>query len=141
MVMAGPIRILCVDDNEHVAQAVELKVRRTEGMLWLGRLPDASALVTSARALTPDVVLLDLDMPGPSPITVTADLAAALPRARVLVVSGHLRRELIEQALDAGAWGYVYKGESITLITEAISAVAKGEVFLSPEVQAAALRV
>lgn len=135
--MDEPIRVLGVDDNRQVTEAMREAMSREEGLEWVGGLDSADGLVETAQNLKADVVLLDLDMPGPSPIGAAQRLAVECPGARVLVLSGHLGRRLIEQALEAGAWGYVHKGEDVAHLIGAVRQVARGEVALSPDVRAA----
>jgi DNA-binding NarL/FixJ family response regulator len=131
-----PISILCVDDNEHVADALRLKFTASGGFQWRGWLPDAGQLVSTALRDPPSIVLLDLDMPGADPFDALADLAARCPQCRVIIFSGHVRRELIDRALDAGAWGYVSKNDGEEALLAAVLLVASGELALSPEVRA-----
>ena len=138
--MADPIRVLCVDDNEHVADAMRVKLNRTTGFEWIGHLTDASNLLTEASRLCPDVVLLDLDMPGPPPLTVVDALRSKCPDVKVVILSGYLSRDLVEQAIEAGAWGYVHKGEDVSEVLKAVRSVANGAVGLSPDAEAALVR-
>jgi DNA-binding NarL/FixJ family response regulator len=129
-----PIKILCVDDNDMVADAIQLKVRMAEGMTWLARLPDAGSLVQTARDLCPDVVLLDIDMPGKDPFAALEELSAACPEARVLMLSGHVRADLLDRAVEAGAWGYISKGDGIESIIDGIRLVATGQFAMGPNI-------
>lgn len=129
------ITVLCVDDNPHVADALRLKVARTPGLAWQGWLPSADQLFDKVVAEQPDVVLLDIDMPGRSPFEALAQIADEARDSRVLVFSGHVRRELVERAIESGAWGYISKNDGDTTLVEAIRRVATGEFVLSPEVQ------
>lgn len=138
--MQRVIRILCVDDNEHVASAIRLKLEMIGGFSWVAHLPDATTLAAAVGEYRPDIVLLDLDMPGPNPLTVLREVVATYPQVRGMILSGHLTRELIEQSLDAGAWGYVHKGDDVRDIINAIQRVAAGEMALSPDVQATLVR-
>ncbi|MCC6661666.1 MAG: response regulator transcription factor [Phycisphaerales bacterium] len=135
-----PIRVLCVDDNEHVCDAMRVKLNRTTGFEWVGHLPDASTLLDEASRLDPDVVLLDLDMPGPAPLTVVHALRSKCPDVRVVILSGYLSRDLVEQAIEAGARGYVHKGEDVSEVLRVVRAVAAGSVGLSPDAEAALVR-
>lgn len=131
-----PISVLCVDDNGHVADALRLKFGAAGGFQWRGWLPDADQLVSTALRDAPSVVLLDIDMPGSDPFDALSDLAARCPKCRVIIFSGHVRRELIDRALDAGAWGYVSKNDGEDALLSAVRLVAAGELALSPEVRA-----
>ena len=133
---ANSIRVLCVDDNEHLADALRVKFGAVGGFDWQGWLPDAGGLVGKVLRDCPSVVLLDIDMPGVDPFDALAELATRCPECRVIVFSGHVRRELIDRALDSGAWGYVSKNDGEEALLEAVRMVAAGELALSPEVRA-----
>jgi DNA-binding NarL/FixJ family response regulator len=122
------IRVLCVDDNPLVADAVATRLRLAGGFDCVGHLPDASALVREAMRLKPHVVLMDLDMPGAEPFEMMRDLSTIYPDARVLILSGHVRRELLD-----GAWGYLSKNDDAETLVAAIRRVADGEFVLGPE--------
>jgi DNA-binding NarL/FixJ family response regulator len=125
--------VLCVDDNPAVADAIMLKLSRTHGYTWKGWLPTADDLVATAQRDCPDVVLLDLDMPGRDPLEAAAELGTKCPDSRVVVFTGHVRAELIERAFEAGAWGYVSKGDGEDELVAALERVSKQQVALSPE--------
>jgi DNA-binding NarL/FixJ family response regulator len=93
--------------------------------------------VERARHDEPDIVLLDIDMPGRNAFEALAQIAAELPHVRVIVVSGHVRAELIDHALDAGAWGYISKGDETDIIVSAIHRVIEGECVLGSDAKAA----
>ena len=129
------IRVLCVDDNPRVAEALKIKFSRIKGFHWRGWLPGAEGLPERAAAESPVMVLLDLDMPGPDPFDALAEISEKSEDVKVVVFSGHVRKELIERALDAGAWGYVSKNDGEQALIDALRTVAAGEVAMSPEIQ------
>ncbi|MCC6678733.1 MAG: response regulator transcription factor [Phycisphaerales bacterium] len=130
------ISVLCVDDNQDVARALRRKLSLVGGFDWRGWLPDAESLLGSVRQHCPAVVLLDIDMPGPDPFGVLAEITAQCPDTRVIVFSGHIRRDLIDRALDSGAWAYVSKNDGDVALVDAIRRVTAGEFVVSPEAQA-----
>ncbi len=129
------IGVLCVDDNPHVADALRLKLSRTELFRWTGWLPSADSLVEEAKRTCPALVLLDVDMPGRDPFDAAAELVEVCPETRIVVFSGHVRQELIDKALDAGVWGYVSKNDGEEELLKVLRLVAGGEVGFSPEVR------
>lgn len=129
------IGVLCVDDNPQVAEALKIKLSRTEPFEWKGWLPSADDLRDEALRMGPAVVLLDLDMPGRDPFDAAADMASKCPEARVVIFSGHVRAELVAKAFDAGVWGYVSKNDGEDELLKAMRKVAAGEVAMSPEVR------
>lgn len=131
------VSVLCVDDNEQLAQALRVKFARSREFEWKGWISTADHLVEAARLNQPDVVLLDLDMPGRDPLAAAAELAATCPGARVVIFSGHVRLPLIDRAMEAGAWGYAAKSDGEEALLEVMRSVAAGHVAFSPEVRAA----
>jgi DNA-binding NarL/FixJ family response regulator len=131
---ATPISVLCADDNALVCDALRTGLAGAPGEFrWLGHLASADALVQQVDLLRPDVVILDIDMPGRDPFAALADLAAHAPGTRVVMYTGHVSRDLINRALDTGAWGYLSKHASITEILAALRRVAQGHIVLSPD--------
>ena len=103
----------------------------------MGHLPDANTLDQRVAMDEPDIVLLDIDMPGRNAFEALAQIAEELPHVRVIVISGHVRAELIDQALDCGAWGYISKGDETDVIVSAIHRVMDGECVLGSDAKAA----
>ncbi len=131
-----PIRVLCVDDNDLVAEGIRIKLDiERGGFEWIGQLRDANHLVQEAFRTKPNVILLDIDMPGKDAFEALHEVSELFPNVRVLMLSGHVRRELIERAIEAGAWGYISKHEGADLIIDAIERVTNGEFALGPDVQ------
>lgn len=131
-----PIRVLCVDDNDFVAEAIRRKLSLNPGFVWAGWLPEAENLVPKVKELAADVVLLDIDMPGKDSFEALGELAAASPDTRVIMLSGYVRADYIDRAVEAGAWGYVSKNESTDTILAAIQQVARGGFAMGSEVEA-----
>jgi two-component system, NarL family, response regulator DesR len=127
------ISVLCVDDNEQVAIALRMKFGSIGGFEWRGWLSAADSLVPTVLRDKPGIVLLDIDMPGRDPFDALAELTNRCPRTRVVIFSGHVRRDLVDRALDAGAWGYVSKNDGEESLVHAVRQVAAGELTLSPE--------
>lgn len=134
MTAQAPILVLCVDDNPLVADAIATRLTLAGGFRWVGHLVSAEGVAQAVAMQRPDVILMDLDMPGTDPFDVIRSLAATHPEARVLILSGHVRSELIDRAIEAGAWGYVSKSDGVDTLVSAIQRVAAGEFVLGPEV-------
>ena len=133
--VSKPIRVLCVDDNDFVAEAIERKLRREPGFEWAGWLPDTIDLTERVRQSGADVVLLDVDIPGRDSFEALAELSAGEPSIRVIMLSGHVRSDYIDRAVEAGAWGYLSKGEENDVILDAIRRVAAGGFALGNEAE------
>ncbi len=131
----APIRVLCVDDHAFLAEGLKLKISLDPGMAWVGWLPDAKGLVQEVVQRRPDVVTLDIEMPGPDPFEALADISRRCPDARVLMLSAYVRDHYLDAAVEAGAWGYLSKGDDPDEIVSAIRRVARGEFVLSPSVE------
>ncbi len=131
------LSILCVDDNPAVAKALETKLSRAGGFMWKGALECADGLVAECSRVCPDLVLLDVDMPGKSPFEALEELVELCPGTRAVMFSGHVRRDLVERSLDAGAWGYVSKNDGEDELIAALRRVSGGELGLSPEAERA----
>jgi DNA-binding NarL/FixJ family response regulator len=129
-----PIRVICVDDNRLMAEAMERRLELEPRLQWAGWVEDASGAAQIIRERRPDIVLLDIDMPGHDPFELLAELTRTTPDVRVIMFSGHIRTEYINKAVDGGAWGYVSKNESLDEVMAAILRVADGEFILTPDV-------
>ena len=129
------IRLLIVDDHEFVRQGLERLVVTWEGIEVVGTAGDGAEAVVGYAATAPDVVLMDLGMPGElDGIEATRRITAADPNRRIVVLTSFPDRDHIERALDAGALGYVLKYAAAEDIERAIRAAARGESPLDPKV-------
>ena len=128
------LRVLCVDDNAALIEALRIKLLMEGDILPVGHLLSADGLVDKVCETRPDVVLLDIDMPGADPVAALTALTAAHPDVRTLILSGYIREEYVNRALDAGAWGYVVKSEEPAVIIEALRRVAGGTFAFGVEV-------
>jgi two-component system, NarL family, response regulator DesR len=127
------IRILCVDDNPAVIEALRLKVSLEPDLAWAGHLESADHLQDEVERAHPDVVLLDVDMPGTDPFEALRAISDAYPDTRTLMFTAHAKGELVDRAVGAGAWGYLLKSEGATALVNAIRRVSLGEVVIQPQ--------
>ncbi|MBF0332864.1 MAG: response regulator transcription factor [Alphaproteobacteria bacterium] len=130
------VNVLCVDDNPMIADALAARLALEPDMALVGSLSDAQPLLDAVGRVNPDIVLLDVDMPGRDPFEVVEELRTRQPLVRVVMFSGHLRGELIDRAVEAGAWGYVSKNEGTEAIIDAIRRAAAGEFVMVPDISA-----
>ena len=130
------IRVLLVDDHELFRSALRLRLEQEDGIMPVGEAGTAEQAVMKARALHPDVVLLDLVLPDRSGYDAIANLLKVCPTTRVLVVSSQTQPTSVRQAITAGARGYVPKRASDTELIEAIRRVAAGERYVDPSLGA-----
>jgi len=130
------IRILLVDDHALLRTSLRSRLEDESGIDPVGEAGHAEQAVAKARALQPDVILLDLLLPRKSGYEAIPELLAVSPEARILVVSSQARPEAVRQAISAGAHGYVPKLASDTELIEAIRRVAAGERYVDPDLGA-----
>jgi DNA-binding NarL/FixJ family response regulator len=108
----GTIRVLIADDQRVVREGLSMLVALIDGVEVVGTACDGAEAVRLAGDCHPDVVLMDLRMPGTDGIAATADLRERLPAARVLVLTTYADQDVIVPALQAGARGYLTKDAS-----------------------------
>jgi DNA-binding NarL/FixJ family response regulator len=122
--------VLCVDDNPDVAEVLAAAVDAEDDMRSVGVLASADALCDEIESRRPDVVLVDLTMPGRPPVEAIEEAAARFPTARAVVVSGYDDPATVDEAVTRGAWGFVSKSSGVDRMLDAVRAVARGEAFL-----------
>ncbi len=129
------IRVLIADDQRVVRDGLSMLVALIDGVQVVGTACDGAEAVRLAEAHRPDVIMMDLRMPGTDGIAATAALRERLPAARVLVLTTYVDEDAIVPALQAGARGYLTKDASAEQIEAAIRAVHAGQTHLDPAVQ------
>jgi len=130
------IRVLLVDDHELFRSSLRTRLEQEDGILPVGEAATAKQAVSKARALQPDVVLLDLVLPRRSGYDAIPDLLKACPSTKIVVVSSQTQPTSVRQAVGAGARGYVPKRASDTELIEAVRRVAAGERYVDPQLGA-----
>ncbi|HEY3648625.1 MAG TPA: response regulator transcription factor [Streptosporangiaceae bacterium] len=132
------IRVLLVDDDPLVRAGLRLMLRSAPDIDVVGEAGDGAVAITAAAELAPDVVLMDIRMPGTDGVTATAAIMAANTRAaaapRVVALTTFDADELVRRAITAGAVGYLVKDTPPGEIISAVRAVAAGHGVLSPAV-------
>ncbi|HEX6642240.1 MAG TPA: response regulator transcription factor [Thermoanaerobaculia bacterium] len=129
-----PIRVLLADDHTLVRAGIRGLLKGLPGIEVVGETGEGHDALRLAETLRPDVVLLDIGMPGLNGLEVTARLTKLDPAIRVVILSMHRSEEYVLQALRSGAAGYLLKGSAVAELEVAIRAVARGETYLSPPV-------
>ncbi len=132
--MSDPIRLLVVDDHPVVRNGLLGMFAGDSEFEVVGEAADGAEAVAYARALDPDVVLMDLRMPGMDGVTAIRKLAALEIRARVLVLTTYDTDSDVLPAIEAGATGYLLKDTPRAELLRAVRAAARGEAVLSPTV-------
>lgn len=135
------ISVLLVDDHAVVREGYRRLLERRGDIVVVGEAHDAPAAYSLFCSLRPQIVVMDITLPGVSGIGVTRRMLAHQPRARVLIFSMHEDTIFASRALLAGAAGYVTKASAPSVLVEAVHAVASGRRYLSPDIaQRLALR-
>lgn len=127
---SAPIRILIADDHAVLRAGVAMLLAAQPDFVVVGEAADGTETAARARELQPDVVLLDLSMPGPASGDVIRQVLRASPASRVLVLTMHDDPAYLASAMLAGAVGYVVKKVADTELLQAIRAVHAGRTFV-----------
>ena len=122
------IRVLCVDDSNDILRLVQTWLALEDDIEVVGALRDPGSLIEEMARCTPDVVVMDMLMPGVDTIEFVRMVAGAYNTCRVLVYSGYDQPNTVRAALDAGAAGYVAKSREMDVLVDAIRRVARGEL-------------
>ena len=130
--MAAKTRVLIADDHTIVRSGVRLLLQAEPDIEVVGEALDGGQAVAMAESLRPDVVLMDIAMPGTSGLEATRQIKSRFPEMCVLVLTMHRSDEYFFEMLKAGASGYILKGADTSELIGAVRTVARGEVFLYP---------
>jgi len=133
------IKVLVADDHPVVRKGLQSCLSRAGRIRLVGEAADGDEALRKARELKPDVVLMDISMPGMNGLTVTEMLRKELPDMKVLVLSVQRNKDSIFRVIQAGAHGYVSKEAPSEEVVRAIESVHGGEPFFSEEIARAAL--
>jgi DNA-binding NarL/FixJ family response regulator len=134
------IRVLVADDHPIVRAGVVALLESAEGIEVVAAVSDGAAAVAAAQRLQPDVVLMDLRMPGMDGVAATAAVTESVPAARVVVLTTYETDDAILDAITAGARGYLLKAAPEQEILAGIRSVAAGATVLAPGLAAALAR-
>ena len=133
------IRVLLADDHDVVRRGLSALLEGAEDISVVGAAADGSEAVTLSRQHTPDVVLMDLSMPGVDGVEATRQVVAERPGAKVVILTSFSDRDRILDALDAGAVGYLLKDAEPDELLRGVRAAARGESPLAPKAAQAVL--
>jgi two-component system response regulator NreC len=126
------IRVLLADDHGIVREGLRLLLRSAPDIAVVGDADNGAAALSLAQQLSPDVVILDLDMPAGDGATALRAIQEKMPSVRVLILTMHAEHERLLPLLEAGARGYLSKAAASLDLIEAIRVVAAGEVYVRP---------
>ena len=133
------LRVLIADDHAILREGLRSMLDREPNITVVGEAEDGRKACDLAHELEPDVVVMDIQMPGLNGLDATRKILQHKPNIRVLVLSMYTDRRFVIQALDAGARGYVTKDGTYDEILQAARTVARGGIYLSPQVADSAM--
>ncbi len=129
----GEVRIVLVDDHLLFREGLKTLLDLAGGFTVVGEASEARAAYRVVDELTPDVVVVDVTLPGTNGVAVTRELIRRRTRSRVLVLTMHESDAFAREALQAGAIGYALKTQNVDQIIAAVRAVANGQGYLAPQ--------
>ena len=129
-----PVRVVLADDHTLVRAGLRKLLESIPDIEVVGEADDGLALLELAAQLQPDLVLMDISMPGLNGLEATARLGKTWPTIRVLILSMHQNEEYVRQALRHGAAAYLLKDAATQELELALRVVLRGETYLSPAV-------
>jgi len=132
--MSDAIRLLIADDHLIVRQGLRLILETEEGFELVGEASDGAEAVQLAGELHPDVILMDLRMPGMDGLTAIEQLAETQPEIAIVILTTFNEDDLMVRGLRAGAKGFLLKDTNRETLFDSIRAAARGETLLKPEV-------
>jgi two-component system response regulator NreC len=130
------IRVLLVDDHTLLRQALRMMLEGQEGLQIVGEAANGREAVDAADRLRPDVVLMDMVMPGLNGIEATRQIVRHAPGTRVLILTAYLEDDRLLEALRSGAAGYIVKKSDLDELLLAIQSVHRGNTYFSADVSA-----
>lgn len=129
-----PITVLLAEDHAIVRQGLCALLHAAGHFTIAGQARTGREAVEMARALSPDVILMDIAMPGLNGLEATRQILAANPLARIVILSAHSDDEYIERTCAAGVFGFLEKQTSAEILAKAIREIARGNRFFSPSI-------
>ena len=127
--------LLLVDDQSMILDGVEALLATMPGITVAGRATNGKDAIEQAGVLQPDLVVMDVNMPGMDGIEATKHLLRASPESRVLMLSMYGHKEFVLEVLDAGARGYLLKNAGKDELRAALQTILQGGEYLSPELR------
>lgn len=130
------LRVVLADDHAVVLEGLTMVLDATDGIDVVGTAHDVPSALRAVRTRRPDVLVIDLHMPGGSLIDALPQFAAASPETAVVVLTMHDRPTCARAALDAGVRGYVLKEAAASELVHAVRVASRGRTYLDPELGA-----
>ena len=139
--MSKKHRIFIVDDHPIMRQGLALLINHEPDLEMCGEAADARAALSGVLEAKPDLVIIDISLPGKNGLELIKDLKASADRVLMLVHSMHDESLYVERVLRAGAHGYIMKQEGGKKVMDAIRKVLRGEIYVSPEMSGKILEI
>lgn len=133
------VRLAIVEDQRIVRELIAAQLEREADMRVVGAVGTGAEAIKLVAEQHPDVLMLDISLPDMDGMTVARRVKNAVPAPKVLAVSIHDSRLIVQQMLEAGADGYVAKSAALPELVQAVRAVASGRAYLSPDITRQAL--
>jgi DNA-binding NarL/FixJ family response regulator len=132
---ARAVSVVLVDDHQFILDCLRpVLEKNVPGLKVIGTASDATVAITTCKTLRPNIVVMDIDLPGMGCFEAAATIMAACPETAVMFLSAHSHDEYIEQALRIEARAYVVKRDSLDSLVDAVKTVLAGGVYYSPTV-------
>jgi len=128
------VRVLLAEDHQLVRAGIHALLDRMPGVEVVAEVSDGVEALRVVEAIQPDLVLMDVAMPGLNGLEAAGRIAKQWPAVRIIMLSMHANEEYLRQALQAGAMGYLLKGADLVELEQAIRTVSRGEPYLTPSV-------
>lgn len=132
--MSAPLTLILADDHALVRAGIRTLLEKLEGIQIVAEAGDGRETIALVEKHQPNVVILDISMPGLNGLDATARLVREHPRTKILILSMHTGEDYVLQALRAGATGYLLKDAATIELGVALIAVRRGETYLSPTI-------
>jgi two-component system response regulator NreC len=132
--VSAPIRVLVVDDHTLFRQGIVGLLDSQPDIEVVGQASDAQGAMEAAVRLSPDVLLMDVTMPGVSGLDAAGEIKRRCPGVQILILTIHDREDYLYRALRMGASGYVLKGADIHDLLTAVRTAHEGEIYLYPSI-------
>jgi len=127
----GHIRVLLVDDHEPFRRYVSSMLQEQTNIQIIGEAEDGLQAVRQAKDLQPDLILLDIGLPGIDGIEVARQIGGIARKARIIFLTQESSPEVVQEAFDLGAWGYIIKAQAGAELLPAVEAVSGGQRFVN----------
>lgn len=137
----APIRVLIVDDHPIVRDGLRNMLLAFDDLVLVGEADDGRAALACCQQNTPDVILMDIIMPGMDGILATRLIRKGYPEVKIIILSSYPEDVYVREALEVGVTGYLLKNTPIDAMANAIRSASSGQLTLAPEIAQALIRI